>query len=212
MLRRFGRQDLLIALVDEGLRTLFAPIGARRASPAAQWPEVELGIDLQRESARLMRVNRAGEIAAQALYLGQSVTARNPVTVSHLLAAAAEERDHLAWCTERINELGGQNSRLDPLWYVGSACIGIAAGLAGDATSLGFVAETERQVEAHIEDHLGRLAPQDARSRAVLEQMSADEARHGDAASAAGAAGLAPIVRQLMAAGGSFLRQFAHRM
>lgn len=156
-----------------------------------------------------MRVNRAGEISAQALYIGQAVFARAEDTREHLLRAADEERDHLTWCTERLAELGGRSSILDPLWFTASACIGLAVGLAGDTTSLGFVAETERQVEAHLDDHLGRLPEADASSRSILTQMSKDEAHHGTMAQLAGGTRIREPVRTLMAAGGSLLRRFA---
>lgn len=212
MARRLGHQDLLIALVDEGIRTLLAPPRAHRPSPAAEVPgSDDLSAAESAESARLMRVNRAGEIAAQALYLGQSLTSRNPETLDQLLAAAAEERDHLAWCTDRISELGGSTSRLDPFWFAGSACLGAAVGLAGDTTSLGFISETESQVESHLNDHLGRLPAGDDRSRAILEQMSADEARHGSNARAAGGEELPELARKLMAIGGEILRHCAYR-
>jgi ubiquinone biosynthesis monooxygenase Coq7 len=160
-------------------------------------------------SLRLMRVNRAGEIAAQALYRGQALTARSTQTRDHLLAAAAEEVDHLAWCSERLTELGGRPSLLDPLWYFGSAGLGVIAGLAGDARSLGFVAETERQVEAHLADHLERLPAADAPSRAILAQMQEDEARHGREAQSAGGSPLPTPMRNLMGIGGQILRQSA---
>jgi ubiquinone biosynthesis monooxygenase Coq7 len=133
-----------------------------------------------------MRVNHAGEVAAQALYQGQALTARDPIVKSAMNQAAAEETDHLAWCAQRLAELRGRPSVLNPLWYFGSYAIGAVAGLLGDRASLGFVAETERQVEAHLRDHLGRLSPQDLRSRAILEQMTHDEIRHGAKASSMG--------------------------
>lgn len=160
-------------------------------------------------SCSLMRVNHAGEISAQALYLGQAVLARSETTRKHLLAAAAEEQDHLAWCAERIDELGGSRSRLDPIWYLGSLGIGMLAAAAGDRVSLGFIVETEKQVEAHLDDHLGRLPEQDVKSRAILRQMAADEARHGSMAEDAGGAQLAQPVHRLMGLGGEMLRQIA---
>lgn len=132
-----------------------------------------------RHAAGLMRVNHAGEVAAQALYFGQALVARDTATREHLLHAAREEGDHLVWCEQRLRALGSHRSVLNPLWYAGSVAIGAAAALYGDAVSLGFVAETERQVEGHIDDHLAKLPPQDVESRAVLEQMKEDEIRHG---------------------------------
>lgn len=156
-----------------------------------------------------MRVNHAGEIAAQALYLGQSLGARSSETRTHLLAAASEERDHLSWCAERLEALGARASLLTPLWFAASFAIGCAAGAAGDARSLGFVAETERQVEAHLADHLARLPTHDAPSAAVLAAMASDEARHGAEACAAGGRKPPAVVRSLMRVGGSLLRTIA---
>jgi ubiquinone biosynthesis monooxygenase Coq7 len=138
------------------------------------------------EAARLMRVNHAGEVAAQALYRGQALTARNPGTAHSMRQAAAEEMDHLAWCDERLKQLNGRSSVLNPLWYAGSFLIGSVAGTLGDRTSLGFIAETERQVESHLRDHLDRLPPEDRRSRAILQQMTHDEIQHGVNAAALG--------------------------
>jgi ubiquinone biosynthesis monooxygenase Coq7 len=145
-----------------------------------------------------MRVNHAGEVAAQALYHGQALTARSESTRTLLLKAAREEEDHLAWCEQRLRELDSQPSRLNPLWYAGSFAIGVVAGALGDRTSLGFVAETERQVERHIDGHLNRIATEDKRSRAVLEAMRNDEISHGSHAREAGAAELPSPIRDLM--------------
>jgi ubiquinone biosynthesis monooxygenase Coq7 len=145
-----------------------------------------------------MRVNHAGEVAAQALYEGQAATAREPRLRRALRRAAREERDHLAWCAARIDELGGAPSVLGPVWYSGSFAIGALAGLAGASYSLGFVAETERQVIEHLEGHLDRLPATDARTRAILEQMQRDEAQHGENALRAGAAELPEPIRRLM--------------
>lgn len=159
-----------------------------------------------------MRVNRAGELAAQGLYSGQALAARAPEVRTQLGAAAAEERDHLAWCDRRLAELGGRASLLDPLWYLGSFGIGVAAGIAGDRVSLGFIAETERQVEAHLADHLGRLPSADRKSAAVLQRMAADEAHHGTTATLAGGVDLPPPIRRCMAGGGELLRRIAYFM
>ena len=145
-----------------------------------------------------MRVNHAGEIAAQGLYQGQALTARHPETEAALRQAAAEEGDHLAWCRDRLEELGSRPSLLNPLWYAGSVTIGALAGLFGDRASLGFMAETERQVEGHLADHLDRLPADDQRSRAIVEQMQVDEIGHGRAAIAAGASTLPEPVPRLM--------------
>jgi 3-demethoxyubiquinol 3-hydroxylase len=152
----------------------------------------------RRTSAALMRVNHAGEIAAQALYHGQALVARSAATRDLLLKAAHEETDHLAWCETRLKELDSRPSLLNPLWYAGSFAIGAMAALLGDRTSLGFVVETERQVEGHLDQHLARLPPDDARSRVILETMRSDEIAHGMTAKAAGAAELPTPVRVLM--------------
>jgi ubiquinone biosynthesis monooxygenase Coq7 len=152
----------------------------------------------RRHAAGLMRVNHAGEIAAQALYQGQALTARDPKIRAHMLDAAREEEQHLKWCEERLAELGAGPSMLKPLWYAGSFAIGAAAGLAGDAWSLGFVAETERQVSEHLDDHLEKLPEEDARSRAIVSRMREDETRHGRNAEAAGGRPLPEPVRALM--------------
>jgi len=152
----------------------------------------------RRESAALMRVNHSGELAAQALYHGQALVARSGETRAMLLAAAREESDHLAWCETRLAELNARPSLLNPLWYAGSFAIGAITALAGDRTSLGFVVETERQVEGHLDDHLGRLPAGDGRSRAILETMRAEEIAHGATAAAAGGGRLPAPVRALM--------------
>lgn len=198
MMRSISWADRLIAVCDQGLRTVAAVPAANRPSPAAPVIEATLSAAERRESARLMRVNRAGEISAQALYTGQALFARDPQTAGHLRQAAAEEIDHLVWCTERLDELGGRPSILDPAWYVGSVAIGALAGLRGDATSLGFVVETERQVESHLDHHLEQLPAQDMKDRVVLEQMKADEVHHADVAKAAGGADLPAPIRLAM--------------
>jgi len=201
--------DRLIAAIDDGLRALAAPSGATRPSPAAGLPETELTDSERRKSAALLRVNHAGEIAAQALYSGQALVARTDETRELLDRAAREERDHLAWCADRLTELAGRRSFLDPFWYAGSFCVGVAAGLASDSRSLGFVHETERQVEAHLRDHLERLPETDERSAAILRQMTCDEAHHGTTARLAGGEELPPLVRCAMGVGGEILRKIA---
>jgi ubiquinone biosynthesis monooxygenase Coq7 len=196
--RTYSLVDRLLAPLDQGLRTVFGASVAARPYPAAGLPEsVEHPAD-QRRTAALMRVNHAGEVAAQALYQGQAFAARGTATQRSLMEAAQEETDHLAWCATRIKELNGRTSLLNPMWYAGSFAIGALAGLAGDRASLGFVAETERQVVAHLERHLHRLPPDDARSQAILKQMSADEERHGHNAMLAGGTQLPLVARTIM--------------
>ncbi len=204
--------DPLISVADRALRTLTSLPSAQRPSPAAAISDNVLSPEEKRASIELMRVNRAGEISAQALYRGQSVLARSPETKRHLLQAASEEQDHLAWCSQRLRELGGRSSRLDPLWYTGSFLAGLAAGAGGDELSLGFVAETERQVEVHLEDHLSRLPQADTKSKAILERMAEDEAHHGTTARLAGGVDLPLPVRSIMTLGGEILRRLALRV
>ncbi len=189
--------DRLLELADSGLRGSFARPASSRATPGDPEP-APIDASRHRHAAGLMRVNHAGEIAAQGLYQGQALTARSPATRQTLRQAATEEGDHLAWCRDRLDELGSRPSLLNPLWYAGSVAIGAAAGLFGDRASLGFMAETERQVEGHLADHLERLPLDDVRSRAILEQMQADEIEHGRAAFAAGGAALPDPVPRLM--------------
>jgi len=195
--RAYSPLDRLLELAETGLRASFARPASTRPTPGipAPTPPDE---GRRRHVAGLMRVNHAGEIAAQGLYRGQALTARNPATRDALRHAAAEEGDHLAWCRDRLDELGSRPSLLNPLWYAGSVAIGALAGLCGDRASLGFMAETERQVEGHLERHLTRLPEDDLRSRAIIEQMQSDEAGHGRAAIAAGGAPLPEPVPQLM--------------
>jgi ubiquinone biosynthesis monooxygenase Coq7 len=201
--------DRLIAALDQGLRAIAAPPVATRPSPAGALPEPTLSAAERRASAALMRVNHAGEIAAQALYVGQGLVARSTATRDLLASAAREERDHLAWCAARIAELGGRPSLLTPLWFAGSLGVGILAGLRADAESLGFVRETERQVEAHLRDHLERLPARDEKSAAILSRMAEDEAHHGTTAALAGGAELPAAVRGSMKVGGEILRRIA---
>src|SRR5689334_13490622 len=189
--------DTLISTADKALRSVLAPARAARPSPASG-PEPQLSDAERRESGALMRVNHTGEMAAQALYHGQAFVARNEHTRNLLLQAAREETDHLAWCEARLSELQSSPSLLNPLWYAGSFAIGALAAAFGDRMSLGFVAETERQVEGHLNVHLARLPAADSRSRAILEQMRTDEISHGAAARAAGGAELPGPARLLM--------------
>ncbi|MDP9007967.1 MAG: 2-polyprenyl-3-methyl-6-methoxy-1,4-benzoquinone monooxygenase [Pseudomonadota bacterium] len=183
--RRFDRLDLALGEIDKIIKTLSVPPRASRGVPAA--PVAQPLEEAERlESVRLMRVNHSGEVAAQALYQGQALTARDPAVKSAMHQAAAEEIDHLAWCEQRLTELKGRTSLLNPLWYFGSLTMGALAGVLGDRFSLGFIAETEKQVESHLRDHLGRLSAKDLRSRAILEQMTHDEVQHGAKAASMG--------------------------
>jgi 3-demethoxyubiquinol 3-hydroxylase len=196
--RQITVMDQILGEIGKAINTLAAPAQAGRAPPAAAGGELVLNAAEQTESGRLMRVNHAGEVAAQALYRGQALTARDAGAEAALRQAAAEETDHLAWCETRIAELGGRTSLLNPVWYAGSFMIGALAGALGDRTSLGFVSETERQVESHLRGHLDRLPAADHRSRAILEQMKQDEERHGASAAALGGAELPAWVRVAM--------------
>ncbi len=196
--RSYSLTDRLLGEIGRTINVLGAPARAARALPAGTGGDFVLEEAERRESARLMRVNHAGEVAAQALYRGQALTARNAEAATAMDQAAAEELDHLAWCEQRIAELDGRVSLLNPLWYSGSFLIGALAGALGDRTSLGFLSETERQVESHLRDHLDRLPPADRRSRAIIEQMKHDEVAHGVKADALGAAQLPGWVKEAM--------------
>lgn len=178
--------DRIIGEIDKAIKTLAAPVQAARPPPETPTGGLALQGPEQRKSIRLMRVNHAGEVSAQALYQGQALSARDPAVGAALRASAAEETDHLAWCEQRLGELGGRTSVLNPLWYAGSFSIGALAGAFGDRTSLGFITETEKQVESHLRDHLQRLPPGDLRSRTILEQMQRDEIAHGAKAAVLG--------------------------
>ncbi len=213
MSRAITPLDRLIAGADQALRTVFA--GAprpARPNPSSSMPETVRGESDRRHVAGLMRVNHAGEIAAQGLYQGQAATARLDEVRLSMEHAAEEENDHLAWCEERLAELGSRPSVLNPVWYAGAFAIGATAGLLGDRWSLGFVAETERQVVRHLENHLESLPQGDARSRAILEQMKADEERHGATAEQAGGARLPRPVRQLMGVVSKVMTRGAYRV
>lgn len=201
----------LIAL-DSGLRTVFAPTRAARPSPAAGLDAPQLSAAETREAGALMRVNHVGEICAQALYQSQGLFSRSDAQRRHFEQAAQEELDHLAWTAERVAELGTHTSQLAPLWWAGAFACGSLAGLAGDRWSLGFVVETERQVEAHLDSHLGRLPASDAPSRAIVDQMKREEAEHADAALAAGAQLLPPPIQGLMRAAARVMTTVAHRL
>lgn len=204
--------DRLLSHVDEAMRTLWATPKATRANPAADKRRPELSDLERRHTAGLMRINHTGEVCAQALYLGQAAGAKDPHTKNQLLAAAAEETDHLAWCAEILEELDSSPSAFNPLWYAGSFAIGAMAAAAGDRWSLGFVVETERQVEAHLQDHLEAIPSTDDRSRAVLETMREDEARHADNAQASGGSRLPEPVARLMAGTARIMKAVAYRI
>lgn len=213
-------RDRLLCLADDALRMLAGGTGGREAqrtgrtcpTPAADVPHQEPEGDARRHAAALMRINHAGEIAAQGLYHGQSLTAANPAVRAHLRTAAREEGDHLAWCRERLNALQDRPSLLDPLWYGGAVAMGVLAGLVNDRVSLGFVVETEKQVEAHLTGHLETLPIGDAADRAVVEQMRADEVAHGAAAQDCGAAELPAPVRTAMRAAGKIMTTVAYHV
>lgn len=204
--------DRLLAGLERALETVAGAPLASRPSPAAGVADADLDENERRRVVGLMRVNHTGEVCAQALYDGQAVLARDAANREHLLAAAAEETDHLAWCAGRLHELDARPSLLNPLWYAGSYAIGAAAALAGDAVSLGFVVETERQVEAHLAEHLDRLPAQDARSRAVLTQMKMDETRHAENARARGGIDLPFPLPQAMRLASRVMKAVAYRV
>jgi 3-demethoxyubiquinol 3-hydroxylase len=210
--RDFSLADRLLMDAQNALGTVFGSARAERSSPGIGQPDVVLDEEERRHAAGLMRVNHVGEVCAQALYVGQAAVARDVRTRAQLLAAAQEETDHLAWCADRLRELDSRPSLLNPLWYAGSYAIGVVAGLRGDGWNLGFVVETERQVEAHIAEHLQALPEADGRSRAILATMQADEARHADQAQARGARLLPPPVPTLMAAASKVMKTIAYRI
>ena len=196
--REFPLIDTLIPQFDKALRAVFAAAPTRRPMPGQDLPEAEMSDDEKRHVAALMRVNHCGEICAQALYQGQALISRDPAVRRELEEAAWEETEHLNWTERRIAELGGRKSLLNPLWYAGSVAIGVLAGKCGDAWSLGFLAETERQVEGHLEGHMASLPAQDRKSWEVLEQMKADEKRHAETANHYGARELPSSVKLAM--------------
>ncbi len=204
--------DRAIAEFDRALRAVAGVHHAERPSPARDLAEGELDAKAREHSAALMRVNHVGEVCAQALYQGQAMTARNDHTRASLEQAAREEADHLAWSAERVRALGGRLSLLNPLWYAGSLALGIGAGLLGDRWNLAFLAETERQVEAHLTGHLDRLSPGDAPTRAVVEAMRDDEARHRQTAVTLGAAELPAAAQRAMRAMAKVMTTIAYRI
>jgi ubiquinone biosynthesis monooxygenase Coq7 len=213
MNRSFTSVDRLIIGVDNALRVVTGNAQkASRDNPAGTIPEVIMEENNRKHAAGLMRINHAGEVCAQALYAGQAVTARSPEVQAEMQQAANEEIDHLSWCKDRLDELESRPSLLDPLWYAGSFGIGAIAGLAGDGWSLGFLKETENQVEAHLAGHIEKLPPEDARSRAILDQMKIDEARHAQMAEDSGAYALPKPVRGLMKLTADAMKAIAYRL
>lgn len=197
--RRLTPVDRLLIGTDHALRTLFGrPQTTERPNPAAALMDTELSESQRKHVARLMRINHTGEVCAQALYQGQALTAKLPDTRRRMERSAKEENDHLAWCEQRLDELGDRKSLLNPLFYAGSFAMGAAAGLAGDKWSLGFVVETERQVEDHLDEHLEQIPLEDLKSRTILEQMKADEIHHAQLARAAGGVELPAPIRGAM--------------
>lgn len=210
-IRHLTPLDRMFSDTQRALETVFGAPAAERPNPARGEAEVVMEDDERRHAAGLMRINHVGEVCAQALYCGQAAVARDASTREHLLHAAQEETDHLAWCADRLRELDSRPSLLNPVWYASSYAIGALAGLRGDGWNLGFVVETERQVEAHIDEHLESLPVIDGRSRAILQVMKADEARHADNAEAAGARILPPPIPTVMAAASKLMKAIAYR-
>jgi ubiquinone biosynthesis monooxygenase Coq7 len=202
--------DALLRAADTALRTLFAPPRATHPTPRPATPDGELTSEDKRLSAALMRVNHVGEVCAQALYTAQALTTPSPALRAHFTRACAEETDHLAWTKQRLDELGSRASLLNPLWYAGAFGIGLLAGRLGNAVSLGFVVETERQVEAHLMSHMNRLPAGDQTSRAIVAQMAADEVNHAVDAQKAGAAELPGPVKELMRTAAKVMTTTAH--
>jgi len=211
-IRHLTALDRVLAGIERVLGTVYGDAVGARPSPATVHPEIHLDESDRRRAAGLMRVNHTGEVCAQALYDGQAAFARDAATRAHLQSAANEETDHLAWCAQRLRELDGRPSLLNPLWYLGSFGIGALAALSGDRSSLGFVVETERQVEAHLHEHLRRLPENDARSRAILETMKSEEARHAANARARGGADLPPPIPSLMRFASGVMKAVAYRL
>jgi ubiquinone biosynthesis monooxygenase Coq7 len=202
--------DGLIIGFDRALRVISSVASASRPSPATRLPDAELTDIERRKSAGLMRVNHVGEVCAQALYAAQGRFSGSPSTRAQFREAAREEEDHLAWTAQRLGELNSHTSVLNPLWYAGAYAMGTVAARLGDARSLGFVVETERQVEAHLASHLERLPPSDIKSRAVVEQMRQDEVAHGAAAEALGAVAVSPVARKAMQAMSKVMTSLAY--
>lgn len=202
--------DTVLTTADNALRTLFSKPRASRPCPTVAGEHTILSASEKALSGALMRVNHVGEVCAQALYAAQALSTRDPELRQHFIAASREENDHLAWTQTRLDELGARPSLLNPLWYAGAFGLGLVAGRLGDRLSLGFVAETERQVEAHLAEHLERLPAGDFESRAIVAQMKTDEARHAQEADDSGAAALPAPVKSLMRASAKVMTTAAH--
>jgi ubiquinone biosynthesis monooxygenase Coq7 len=211
-MRKFTLVDHVIKELDVALRTLIPPQNrvSNRPSPAQDISDTPLNPAESKHVAGLMRINHAGEVCAQALYQGQALTAQLTKIKQQMADAAAEEVDHLAWCEQRLRELNSRPGLLNPFWYTGSFIIGALAGLAGDKFSLGFVAETEKQVSAHLEKHLNKLPSQDEKTKAILEQMKTDECHHADTARKAGAVDLPTVVKTLMQVTSKFMTRTSY--
>jgi 3-demethoxyubiquinol 3-hydroxylase len=210
--RTLSPLDRLLSGIERAMEAVAGTPEAGRRSPGATVTEADMDDSERVHAAGLMRINHTGEVCAQALYVGQAALARTPENRQHLLHAAAEETDHLAWCAERLKQLDSRPSLLNPLWYAGSYVIGAAAALIGDPVSLGFVVETERQVEAHLAEHLEQLPAQDERSRAILAQMQTDEIRHARQAQARGGVDLPMPIPTLMSAASKVMKAVAYRI
>ena len=209
--RQLTPLDRLLSGIDSALKTVAAPVSrATRPNPAGELPEAELTEQERSHAAGLMRVNHSGEVAAQALYQGHASVARDSAIEEQMQQAAREERDHLDWCEQRLDELGASASIFSPVWYAGAWAIGAASGALGDRWSLGFIEETERQVSEHLTGHLDHLPPEDARSRAIVEQMRDEEEQHGARARDAGAAILPKAVRRMMRASARVMTKTAY--
>lgn len=204
--------DAFIIEADKVLRTLFATQTSVRPHPDTGLPEAELSEAERRHVAGLMRVNHSGEVCAQALYQGQALTSRDPAIRDALREAAHEEIEHLAWTEQRLRELGSHTSWLNPLWYAGSLSMGVVAGVLGDRWNLGFLAETEKQVTAHLESHLDRLPESDEKSAAIIRQMAIDETSHADTAEALGAAQFPPLAKQMMQQTSRLMTSLSYRL
>lgn len=210
--RKFSPVDRFLIDVDRAVCTVFGNPHGSRSNPADMVDEAELSDSEKKHISGLMRVNHSGEVCAQALYLGQAMTARDQRTSENMKQASEEENDHLAWCKARLNELDSHTSYLNPLWFTGSFTIGAIAGLIGDKWSLGFVAETERQVVRHLHGHLQRLPESDEKSRHIVEQMQLDEAKHATMATDSGAAELPGAVKRMMSLTSKVMTMTAYKI
>ncbi len=211
-IRHFSRTDHLLTEAQRALDIVFGRPAAHRVNPAGATPEVMLDDAERKHAAGLMRINHVGEVCAQGLYFGQAAVARDATTRAHLLEAAQEETDHLAWCADRLDELGSKPSLFNPVWYASSYALGFLAALRGDDWSYGFVVETEHQVEAHLDEHLEDLPSADLRSREIIKVMKADEARHADNAEKAGARVLPQPIPTLMRGASKLMKAVAYRI